>query len=83
MTEKRVSLRQLIAALEDMQAEKFAYVFTRTVTDICKHLEDSPTNDPFQRHTQADECQHTKTVNIGTMQSPGGALCLDCNTQIP
>lgn len=88
MSNPRVSIRQLIAALKDVQAKGIQYITIQQADTLCRYLEASPVLPPdidrepyVQAHAQG--CQHPKTVNIGTMQSPGGVLCLDCNAEIP
>jgi hypothetical protein len=88
MSAQRLSVRQLIAALQDMQAEKFQYVDKAFVLKLCHHLAASPLNDPFG-HTEEPQpdaptgCPHLHTADVGTMQQPGRKLCLDCDAQIP
>lgn len=88
MMDQKVSLRQLMAALQDAQAQGWQWITKEEVERICTHLEASPLcrptwAEPQQVIEQPQGCQHVHTVTTATLNNPGGKLCVDCNQAIP
>lgn len=79
---RRISVQQLIATLQDVQAERYRYVSSEWVTRVCLHLEAIPTPIDVE-HPVTEGCQHAHTVDTATLSNPGGKLCVDCNQAIP
>lgn len=84
MSERQISLRQLIAALQDAQSHGSQWVTVGHVVEICVHLEASPVNQPFAASgaPTPEGCQHVHTVETPTLGQPGGKLCLDCDQNL-
>ena len=51
------------------------------VNGLLASMEDEP--EPAPHREPPVGCQHTKTADVGTLQSPGGQLCLECNQMLP
>lgn len=80
---RRISLAQLVATLQDAQAEQYRYVSSEWVMKVCLHLETVPSlldEDPASPIPEG--CQHLRTVETPTLGRPGGKLCLDCDQNL-